>query len=404
MSILLFDLPNIRRQLLPFTYTRCIGDIRVGIMTIREKWAFYFKSEISTANDPFSNAQYTRSTYLKGDLLVNSSICPTSQLFQEINELKNGQKLLAGPVLIAVRLANKFDQLTNEIESLFPDYQVLVTKVNFRQISSPPSIFQHNGEQIRADFELMTKSRNSQKVTDPHTIVYGEENLFLEEGVTVKASIINASDGPVYLGKNSVIHEGSIIKGPFSLGESAHINMGAKMKGDNTIGPYCKVGGEVSNCVFFGYSNKGHDGFLGNSVIGEWCNLGADTNNSNLKNNYSKVKIWDYPSEQYLPTSLQFCGLLMGDHSKSGINTMFNTGTVVGVSANVFGAGFPPKFIPSFSWGGADGFTTFDKEKAFEAAKAMMGRRKVPLTDSDRSVLSEIFEQSSKYRNKGVEK
>ena len=223
-------------------------------------------------------------------------------------------------------------------------------------------------------------------------------NVFVEEGATIRASIINASNGPVYLGKNSVVHEGCLIRGPFALGESSHLNMGAKMRGDNTIGPFCKVGGEVSNSVFFGYSNKGHDGFLGNSVIGEWCNLGADTNNSNLKNNYSSVKVWDYTTDRFSDSGLQFCGLLMGDHSKSGINTMFNTGTVVGVAANVFGGSFPAKFIPSYSWGGSEGLTTYDFDKCMQMCQAVLSRRGIALTAEDTTLLRAVFEKSASHR------
>ena len=315
-----------------------------------------------------------------------------------IEALHEREALFSSETLIACRLSKPAD---------FQDLSGF-TKIQFEEpttvIERPWHIFQSNGEQIRSDFSLITDGRKSAPLDDPHTTVYNSSNVFLEEGATVRAAIINAADGPVYLGKDSQIHEGSIIKGPFALCEASHVNLGAKMKGDNTIGPHCKVGGEVSNSVFFGYSNKGHDGFLGNSVIGEWCNLGADTNSSNLKNNYSTVKVWDYQTSQLENTGLHFCGLLMGDHSKAGINTMFNTGTVVGVSANVFGADFPPKFIPSFAWGGSKGFSTFKKEKSFEMCEAVMKRRKIDLSLGDKAILSAVMEKSAIYRTWEEEK
>ena len=268
----------------------------------------------------------------------------------------------------------------------------------FRLIQQPWEIFQYNKEQIEADFAIITKGRTSQPITDPHTIVYGKENVFLEEGATVRAAIINAEKGPVYIGKNAQVHEGAIISGAFALCEGAHVNMGAKIKGDSTVGPHSKVGGEVSNSVIFGYTNKGHDGFLGNSVIGEWCNLGADTNTSNLKNNYAPVKLWNYTSERFVQTGLQFCGLMMGDHAKCSINTMFNTGTVIGVGSNIFGAGFPKNFVPSFSWGGASGLITFQPRKFYEVAEAVMQRRGLSFDEAEKEIIDRVFEITAQYR------
>jgi UDP-N-acetylglucosamine diphosphorylase/glucosamine-1-phosphate N-acetyltransferase len=258
--------------------------------------------------------------------------------------------------------------------------------------------FQFNGSEIKKDFELITAGRKSAEINDPYTRVYSSENIFIEEGANIKAAILNAENGPIYIGKNTEIQEGAIIRGPFALCEGSTINMGAKLRGDTTVGPHSKVGGEVSNAVIFGYSNKGHEGFLGNSVIGEWCNLGADTNTSNLKNNYAPVKLWDYTKGGFANTGLQFCGLMMGDHSKCGINTMFNTGTVVGVGSNIFGDGYPRNFIPSFAWGGAAGFSTFQFPKFEEVAIAVMGRRKIAWTPEDKEILSRIFETSASYR------
>jgi UDP-N-acetylglucosamine diphosphorylase/glucosamine-1-phosphate N-acetyltransferase len=247
-----------------------------------------------------------------------------------------------------------------------------------------------NRAEIVADYHLITHGRQSQGISDPYTRVYGIGHVFVEEGADIKASILNASaDGPIYIGKDAVVQEGSMIKGAFALCEGAYVNMGGKMRGDSTIGPHSKVGGEVSNSILFGYSNKGHDGFIGNTVIGEWCNLGADTNTSNLKNNYAEVKLWSYAKRAPEGTGQQFCGLMMGDHAKAGINTMFNTGTVAGVCANVFGGGFQPTHIPSFAWG-TD--ATFQLEKAFEVAERVMARRKVALTDADKRLLKAVFD------------
>jgi UDP-N-acetylglucosamine diphosphorylase/glucosamine-1-phosphate N-acetyltransferase len=259
-------------------------------------------------------------------------------------------------------------------------------------------IFQFNAAEIRKDFILLTAGRKSQPIQDPHTRCYGEHQIFIEEGVQIRAAILNAEGGPIYLGKNSEVQEGALIRGPFALCEGSTVNMGAKLRGDTTIGPYSKVGGEVSNSVIMGYSNKGHDGFLGNSVIGEWCNLGADTNTSNLKNNYAPVKLWDYTKGGFANTGLQFCGLMMGDHSKCGINTMFNTGTVIGVGANVFGDGFPRNFIPSFAWGGAAGFSTFTPPKFHETAQAVYARRGKEWGPDQKEILDKVFDLTKSYR------
>jgi UDP-N-acetylglucosamine diphosphorylase/glucosamine-1-phosphate N-acetyltransferase len=262
-------------------------------------------------------------------------------------------------------------------------------------ISRPWHLFLRNGTEIRRDFALLTQGRTSQPVGDAPTIVYAPENIFIEEGVKIRAAILNAENGPIYLGRNSEVQEGAILKGPLALGEGAVVNAGARLRGDNTIGPYCKVGGEIGNSILMGYSNKGHDGYLGNSVIGEWCNLGADTNTSNLKNNYAPVKVWSHTAHRFVNTGQTFCGLLMGDHAKAGINTMFNTGTVVGVGANVFGAGFPRTFIPSFSWGGASGFDTFKLDKFAEVAERVMGRRGLAYDAEEEDVIKEVFAQTA---------
>ena len=379
MQINLFDPSEIRVSLLPFTYTRPVAEIRVGILKISEKWQHYgFQTGFITEN--YLSAKYGS---IDSTLKVNGALCPTEALAEAIKQLKPGEQLKAGELLLAA-----YEGATHTVS-----FEGAVTLVE-----NPWDIFALNKSQIEADFPLVTQGRTSQKITDPHTVVYGQENVFVEEGASIRAAIINAESGPVYIGKNAQVHEGSMIKGAFALCEGSHVNMGAKIKGDTTIGPYSKVGGEVSNSVIFGFSNKGHDGFLGNSVIGEWCNLGADTNTSNLKNNYAPVKLWNYAKGSFANTGLQFCGLMMGDHAKCGINTMFNTGTVVGVGANIFGSGFPRNFVPSFSWGGASGFITFQLRKFYEVATAVMKRRSLEFDDQEKAIIDAVFEASKGYR------
>lgn len=387
MTAILFDDPIIRINLLPFTYTRPVGAIRVGILTIQEKWEKWLNTRSA-----FQTAGYLEKKYPKADandaLLINGAICPDQRLVDAVKALPDKYFLVKDQLLIASRNpAGTMDE-RNTIQ-----YDEPVTLID-----KPWKIFRENGEQIKIDFKLLTAGRKSLGISDKHTVVYGKENIFVEEGVTTKAAIINAEDGPVYLGKNSVVNEGAIIRGTFALCEGAQVNMGGKMRGDTTIGPYCKVGGEVSNSVLFAYSNKAHDGFLGCSVIGEWCNLGADSNTSNLKNTFDHVKVWSHAENAFVNTGLQFCGLLMGDHSKCSINTMFNTGTVVDVSSNVFGNGFPRNYIPSFSWGGVERITTYHLDKAFETAQKAMERREMNFDDTERSILEHVYHMTALHR------
>lgn len=320
-------------------------------------------------------------------------MCPTPSLRQALDKLIVGQGLATPDGLVlALRTASA---LINAPVSTDEDY-------TFQPFTEPLTIIRHvwdifgtNGEQIRADFARITAGRQSQPITDPFTRCYVPENIFLEEGATIKAAILNAEAGPIYIGRNTTVSEGAIIIGPFSLGEESVVNLGGKMRPNTTVGPFCKVGGEVNNAVFFGYSNKGHDGFLGNAVIGEWCNLGANVNNSNLKNDYSNVKLHSYVTNQLEDTGRMFCGLMLGDFSRVGISTMFNTGTVAGVSTNIFGGGFQPKFIPSFSWGGtADGFTTYRLDKALQVAREAFARRGKLFDAVEESILRTIADNT----------
>ncbi|MCC9165969.1 GlmU family protein [Pontibacter harenae] len=395
MNIILFDEPTIRKALLPFTFTRPVAEIRVGILTISDKWREYTGEAVSFLTQPYLQEKFALHFGNK-NIYINGAVCPNEGLVNAIKALKMGEALYHGDLLVALHGDNlelhTVDQLVDYAAS---KRQECGTCTIVKEVWE---IFQFNGEQIRSDFELLTKGRKSQPVGDKHTIVYNEENIFIEEGVKIRAAVLNAEDGPIYLGKNSQVSEGALIRGPFALGENSQVAMGAKVRGDVTVGPYCKIGGEVSASVLFAYSNKGHDGYLGNSVIGEWCNLGADTNTSNLKNNYAQVKLWSYVKNGFKNTGQQFCGLMMGDHSKCGINTMFNTGTVVGVSANIYGAGFPRNFVPSFSWGGAAGFETYKIEKAFEVAEKVMARRGIELCDKEKAILKTIYDYSDDLR------
>jgi UDP-N-acetylglucosamine diphosphorylase/glucosamine-1-phosphate N-acetyltransferase len=386
MNIVLFDDPLIRQDLMPFTLTRPVGNLRVGILTIDGKWSLYTKSKCGFATEAYLQEKYPTSSG-SDCLFVNGAACPDDNLWKSVSGLSAGESLMQEDRLVAVR-GGKPEQ-TSKAKA----YSQPIT-----WIDQTWKLFQHSGDQIRLDFARLTKGRKSGPITDPHTHAYQPEDVFIDDGVQLTACVLNATTGPIYLGKGSQVQEGALIRGPFSLGEESVVNMGAKIRGDTCVGPHCKVGGEISNSVLYAYSNKAHDGFLGNSVIGEWCNLGADTNTSNLKNNYEDVKIWSYRKGGFVSTGQMFCGLMMGDHSKCGINTMFNTGTVVGVGANVFGDGYPRNFIPSFAWGGAAGFTTFQLKKVFETARRAMERRRVTLGDMDMNILKTVFDQTAEER------
>ena len=389
MNYILFD-GTVRTQLLPFTYTRPVADIRVGILTIREKWEKHLGSTTSTVTEDYLSDKYPMVEFAE-NVMINASYLPTPNLVTMIKGMTQGQAIFDGDEVIA------FYALEDQ-EVDFDTYECIeYTFEDIFRIEHTWDIFSKNGRAIQEDFELLTADRTSQPI--PETVhCVNKDQIFLEEGAKIEIGVLNATNGPIYLGKDSEVMEGSIIRGPFGLGEHSQVKMGAKIYGPTSTGPHCKLGGEINNAVFFGYSSKGHDGFLGNSVLGEWCNLGADTNNSNLKNNYAAVKLWDYETGRFANTGLQFCGLMMGDHSKCGINTMFNTGTVVGVATNIFGSGFPRNFIPSFQWGGASGFVAHLPKKAFETARIAMARRDIELSEQDEAILNHIFEETKGFR------
>ena len=383
MNSILFD--DCRSDLLPLTYTKPVCQLRVGILTIKEKWEI-----LSGLSFSFKTEEYLQKKYplvLSNDnLFINGSILPNKEIVDGIEKLEREQSLVKDGVVIAYKSSNE-NRPEREVEH----------QNDILQLNRCWNIFSFNEAEIESDFQLVTKGKTTQEISKTNTVI-GGQNIFIEEGAKVECSILNAQSGFIYRGKNAEIMEGSMVRGSLAMCENSVLKMGAKIYGATTLGPFCKVGGEVNNSVFQGFSNKGHDGFLGNSVIGEWCNLGADTNNSNLKNNYAEVKLWNYSVDRFEKTGLQFCGLIMGDHSKCGINTMFNTGTVIGISSNLFGPGFPRNFIPSFSWGGSGGYTTFVLDKVFDVAQKVMERRAIELTSEDKDILNYVFSLTNKYR------
>ncbi|MDT0643283.1 GlmU family protein [Zunongwangia sp. F363] len=388
MNYILFD-GSYRNQLLPFTFTRPVADLRIGILTIREKWENWLGNTTSTVTEDYLAEKWPM-VEMEENVMINAAFLPTPALVEQVKDLKEQQAIFYEEEIVAF-----FVKENQEVN--FDDFEHVELAEEPFFIAHTWDIFSKNGEAIKADFDLLTEGRSSRDIPESNHVINAAD-IFIEEGASVEFCSLNASGGPIYIGKDAQVLEGSLIRGPFAIGEAAVLKMGAKIYGPTTIGPGCKAGGEINNSVVMQNSNKGHDGFLGNSVLGEWCNIGADSNNSNLKNNYAEVRLWDYESERFASTGLQFCGLMMGDHSKCGINTMFNTGTVVGVSANIFGAGFPRNFVPSFSWGGSAGTTTYKTQKAFEVAELVMKRRNVEFTEEDKAILEHVFEETKKWR------
>ncbi|MFT4983144.1 MAG: UDP-N-acetylglucosamine diphosphorylase/glucosamine-1-phosphate N-acetyltransferase [Flavobacterium sp.] len=389
MNYILFDGPA-RNALLPFTFTRPVADILIGIMTIRQKWEMYLGSTTTTLTEEYLSEKYPM-VELEENVMINASFLPNPVLAEMVSNLEPNQVIFKGEEVVA------FYTDENQEEVDFDSYEIIEFNEDCLTVMNTWDIFSKNDAAIREDFDFLTADRKSKPI--PKSVnVLGHENIFIEEGAKLEFVTLNALSGPIYIGKDAEIMEGSVIRGPFALCEGAVVKMAAKVYGATTVGPHSRIGGEVNNSVISAYSNKGHDGFLGNSVLGEWCNIGADSNNSNLKNNYEEVKLWSYETESFAKTGLQFCGLMMGDHSKCGINTMFNTGTVIGVSANIFGSGFPRNFVPSFSWGGASGFTTYITKKAFETARLVMGRRNVDFDEKEAAILEHVFAESKKWR------
>lgn len=402
MNFVLFD-DSRRVDLLPLVFTRPVADMRVGITTIREKWEFYLDQKTSTLTEGYLSGKFPLKK-ADDNILINGSIIPTKKMVERILTLKPGEAITKDDYIIAIRMTA--DDLKNVSDTASEDAKKAGNQENtsftyhkcqqeHQKIAFPWQIFTKNKEILIEDFKRLTKGRSSAHVSETNTII-GKENLFVEKGAKIEGAIINASTGPVYIGKDAEVMEGSIIRGPFALCEHSKTKMGAKISGPVTVGPHCKVGGEVHESVFFGYANKAHDGFVGNSVIGEWCNLGADTNTSNLKNTYEPVRLYSYDKQSFIKTGEQFIGLIMGDHSKCGINTMFNTGTVVGVNANVYGDGFQRNFVPSFAWGGKSGYVQYQFAKAVQVAKAVYKRRGLEFDETEQGILKAVFDVSAK--------
>ena len=392
MNIILFD--NNRADFFPLSMTRPISSFRFGILTIIEKWQAYFSSVSVSTEDYLSNK--FPADVNEDNIWVSAQVIPCQSIVTELKNLRKGESLKKDSLLIAFRNS----------EFINKDLNIVQSNVKITYLSKLTDIFCFNGEQIIEDLKLMFLDNLKLKGAldklekiKKSNIIIGKNLIYVEEGAKLEQCILNTTDGPIYIGKDAEIMEGSMIRGPFAMCNNSVVKMGTKIYGPTTIGPYCKVGGEINNSVFFGFSSKAHDGFLGNSVIGEWCNLGADTNNSNLKNNYENVKLWNYNLESFTDTELQFCGLIMGDHSKCGINSMFNTGTIIGVGVNIFGSGFPRNFIPSFSWGGASGFTIHKKQKFFNTVEKVMKRRDIIFSDEDKEILSSVYNMTKRYRN-----
>jgi UDP-N-acetylglucosamine diphosphorylase/glucosamine-1-phosphate N-acetyltransferase len=393
MNYILFDTNSIKTHLLPLTYFRPIAEMRCGIFTMKEKWEHYLKTKVSYLTDDYLQEKFPVH-FEEENIYIDASVFPENEMVQMIKSLQKGDALLdlGGRIIAYNAKPKKYNEEVNLSEKIIRYNKTL------DGITYPYHIFQKNAEQIQADFEIVTQEKSSCKLSKTNTVI-GSGKVFVEEGAQVEAVTFNTQDGDVYIGKNVTILEGSLIRAPFAALENSVVKMGSKIYGGTTLGPNSKVGGEIKEVVFFGNANKGHDGYLGDAVIGEWCNLGANTNNSNLKNNYSNVKLYDYAKSDFVNTGLQFCGLIMGDHSKSGIATMFNTGTVVGVNANVFGSGYQPKFFPSFKWGGKS-FVDYRYDKALEVAKVVSKRRNIDFDQVEERLFKKVYEMSQKIEKK----
>jgi UDP-N-acetylglucosamine diphosphorylase/glucosamine-1-phosphate N-acetyltransferase len=394
MNYILFDDERFH-QFLPLTHTRPLAELRCGILTMRERWEHILQQSISHKSAAYLQEKYP-CVISTDNILINSAVFPSNELTNAIAALNEGEYLMQDETLLCMRL-NEIDTRQFNVENNLVNLTPKTLDTEIRLLKQPWDLFSMNDRAIRDDFELLTKGKTSQAISPTNTVL--GDQLFIEEGATVECSIINTNSGPVYIARDAEIMEGCVIRGPFALGEHAVLKMGAKIYGATTIGEGCKVGGEVNNAIFYANSNKAHDGFIGNAVIGEWCNLGADTNNSNLKNNYEEVKLWNEKRKTFVKTGLQFCGLIMGDHSKCGINTMLNTGTVIGVSCNIYGAGFPRNFIPSFSWGSANGFMEYQLAKASDTASRVFARRNLAFNDIEKKILQAVFDNTAEQRN-----
>ncbi len=395
MNYILFD-DYSWDQLLPLTFTRPASEIRIGILKIREKWELFLATQCYHLTRDYLSDKFPLKMQDQ-NVLINGSVIPDKDLVEQVLQLKPGQALVKQDEIIAALVSK--EQVEEFRNKQIRDIEIIEYQPELVKINHPWQIFQQNGYAIELDFNKLTENRESQPLSETNRR-RGAYPIFIEPGASVEFATLNTTNGPIYIGRDAEIMEGSVVRGPLAMCEHAVLKLSAKIYGPTTLGPYCKAGGEVNNSVLIGYTNKAHDGFLGNAVLGEWCNIGADTNNSNLKNNYAPVKLWNYQQERFIDTGQQFVGMIMGDHSKCAINTMFNTGTVVGVNANIFGSGFPRNFIPSFSWGGAHGMKEYRLDTALTVAERVMSRRSIALEETDKRILRQIFERTKKYRQK----
>ena len=400
MHIVLFDKAEWRMGLYPLALTRPVADLRVGIMTIAEKWAKWLDAPCSFLTEDYLQEKFPLGSIAGDVLLISGNCCPDERLVAAVMALRTGEALWWGGVCVAQRTVA--DELHPGVKPNLENYAPIVYNHPVVTINHPEDIFLQNGAQIEVDFERLTAGRQSAILAESNRFI--GDRVFAEEGARAECATFNSTQGPIYLGKNSEVWEGSLIRGPFALGENAQVKMGTRIYSNVSIGPYSRVGGELNTCVIWGRSAKGHDGYLGSAVIGEGCNWGADTNNSNLKNNYKSVRLYDYKQAGYRDTGLQFCGLVMADHVRSAINTAFNTGTVVGVGANVYYPGMPPTFIPDFSWGNGDEFSTYRLEKLFETLEVVYERQQRRFDDVEKRLLKAVFERTQPYRPYGVER
>ncbi len=392
MGIIFFD-GAAQQTLLPLTFTRPVADLRVGMLTIAEKWQKYLSQDASFITQKYLQEKFPLQVSDQ-NLLINGSVCPDEALADAVNGLQEGEVLQQHDLVIATRISS----------SDLKDWELVITSFRqvkyvsaFIKITYPEDIFSFNDTELRKDFALLTKGKTSAAISNTNTIL--GDDFFAEEGALAECATFNTKSGPIYLSRKSEVFEGVNIRGSFFLGTNSQVKMGAKIYGATTIGPNCTIGGEVKNSVLWGNSSKGHEGYLGNSVVGEWCNFGADSNNSNLKNTYGKVKLWDYPTQKLRNTGLQFCGLIMGDHTKCAINTMFNTGTIAGVNCNIFGTGFPQKFVPDFSWGGIQQTETYALKKALETARLAFERKDHVFDEQESNILKHVFELTQSYKS-----
>ena len=392
MNYILFDDVTTRSNLKPLTFTRPTADLRVGITTIREKWDSFLKTQTSTLTEKYLEKKFP-TVKKASNILINGSVVPNAKLVAQIKKLKTNQAISYEDTIVAYRIDAEGLDAANE--EAFEQMEEIEFTDDLIKINNLWDLFLLNDELIRKDFTRLTESRKSQKISKSNTIIGDESQIFVEEGAKIEGAILNVTTGPIYVGKNAEIMEGSCTRGPLAMNENAQVKMGARVYGATTLGPYVKVGGEVQNVIFIGYSNKPHDGYLGNSVVGEWCNIGAGTNSSNLKNTYDQVKLWSYTWETFERTGQQFCGLFMGDHTKVAIQTTFNTGTIIGVGATVFGSGFQRNFVASFTWGGK----RHNVDQVIEIAERMYERRGKEFDKTEADILRNVFKLTHAYRN-----